>query len=273
MTAQILDISPDEYHARSGLSSTIAKTLIARSPLHAKAEYRRRAATKEMDVGNVVHRLVLGKGRDFEALDFGDYKTNAAKTARDAARKAGKTPVLVEAFARANTTAEAIRAGLADRGIVLDGESEVAIEWNEESAHGPVQCRGMLDHVWLTRGVIVDLKVTHDAAPTSVERTSENLGYGIQSAAYTRALTAFDPSLAGRVDFLFVFAEPEEPYAINVCRPDGMFRELGERRWLRAVSTWAECLATDTWPAYGATNNLSCPAWALAREGYTTEER
>lgn len=275
MTAAILDIGPAEYHKLDRFSSSVAKTVIARSPLHAKHELaeERDEATKEMDFGAVTHRLVLGKGADFEVLDFDAYRSNAAKDARDAARAAGKVPILEAAFARANVAAEAIRVGLAERGLELDGDSEVVITWDE--AYGVfVPCRAMLDHAWLDRGVILDLKITADAAPTSIERTAENLGYAIQAAAYTRAVTALRPELAGRVDFMFAFCEADKPFAMNVCRPDGVFRELGERRWLRAVKTWAGCLATGRWPGYGdAINVINPPTWALAREGFTTEER
>lgn len=273
MTATLLNVTPEQYHARPGFSSTVAKTLLARSPLHARAEYRDRKATREMDFGSVAHRLVLGRGADFEVLDFGDYKTNAAKAARDAARKAGRVPILAEAFERANVAAEAIRVGLADRGILLDGASEQAIEWDEDSKHGPVLCRAMFDHVWIDRGRILDLKLTGDASQTAIERTSENMLYGVQSAAYSRALVALEPDHAGRVDFLFCFAEADAPHALNICRPDGAFRELGERRWLRAVAAWAEAQATDTWPAYGDhVNTINPPSWALAREGFTSDD-
>jgi hypothetical protein len=266
MNARILDVTPDEYHLLPAFSSTIAKTLIEKSPVHAKV-LRGKKPTKGMDRGSVVHRLVLGKGKAFEVLNFGDYKTKAAQSARDAARANGRVPILGEDFEEASLAAESIRIQLADRGIDLDGESEVAVEWYEPSAHGPVQCRAMFDHVWFDRGIILDLKVTENAAPSFVERTAENLGYAIQQAAYRRALIALRPELAGREDFLFAFCEGEDPFAMNLTRPDGLFRELGDRRWSRAVASWAECLATDTWPAYGTgVNPLSAPVWALSKE-------
>jgi hypothetical protein len=266
MTAQLLDIDPDEYHKRPELSSTLAKTLNAKSPLHAKLE-RGKPPTKAMDRGKIIHRLLLGKGSAFEVCHFGDWKTKAAQAARDNARARGLVPVLACDFEEYNVAAEAIRVQLAERGIELDGDSELAMTWEEPSQHGPVACRAMFDHIWIDRGLILDFKVTECAAPSSVERTAENLGYAIQAAAYTRALAALRPSLAGRVGFLFAFVEPDEPHAINLSTPDGSFLELGERRWRRAVETWAECVATDTWPSYGASvNTIFPPGWALARE-------
>lgn len=274
MTAKLLDISSDEYFELDAFSSTAAKIVHSRSPGHARAGYRKKPS-KVLDAGNVIHRLVLGKGKDYHVVHAADWRTKAAQQQRDEARAQGLTPVLHDDFERYNLAAESIRCQLADRGIILDGLSEQPITWTEHTEYGDVPCKAMFDHVWPEQGLILDLKTTADASPNAVERTSENLGYGIQRAAYTRALTALDPGLAGRVGFAFVFCEIEdEPYAVNVCEPDGVFCELGERRWLRAVNTWARCLRDDHWPTYGtAINPLSAPTWALARDGHTTDER
>jgi len=272
MTARILNVSPDEYHALPGFSSTVAKELIARSPLHAKAMVGKKP-TKAMDRGSIIHRLVLGKGADYEVLEFKDYKTKAAQEARDSARARGFVPVLTEDHDEYVLTSIAIRYQLREHGIELNGCSELAIEWTEETEHGSVTCKGMLDHCWLETGIILDLKITENAAPSAVERTSENLGYAIQCAAYSRALAALVPDLTGRVGFGFAFCEPDPPYAINLSEPDGIFQEIGQQRWLRAVRTWAECKRFDRWPAYGTgVNPITAPAWALAREGFSSSE-
>lgn len=274
MTARLLDITIDEYHALDAFSSTAAKTLIARTPAHARAGYRK-APTKEMDRGEAIHRLLLGAGKDFEVIQHGDYRTNAAKEKRDGARKQGLIPVLAHHFESYNVAAESIRVQLAELGIVLDGRSEQAITWTERTEFGDVVCKALFDHVWLETGLILDVKTTENAAPAAIERTAENLNYAIQAAAYTRALEALDPSLVGRAAFAFAFCEvEEEPYVVNVCEPDGVFRELGKRRWLRAVTEWARCLRDNRWPAFNtAVNPITAPTWALTREGYATDGR
>lgn len=270
--AQILDITPDEYFALDRFSSSIAKLVVTKSPRHARAEHQDEVSkkpTRSMDFGSVAHHLVLGKGADYEPMRFDDWRTKDAKAAALAARDAGRIPIKQDDFERATAAAESVRVELVERGIVLDGQSELVIIWDEETPHGLVPCKAMLDHVWPELGRILDLKFPADASPVAIERSAENFGYAIQRAAYTRALTALDSTLAGRVDFLFCFCEQTSPHAVNLTRPDGMFRELGDQRWTRAVTTWAECLATDRWPAYGSgINQLSAPAWALAREPF-----
>lgn len=266
--AQIINCTPDEYFKRPGFSSSVAKTLIAQSPAHAKAEISKKPS-KELDRGAAIHRLVLGKGKDFKVAppEIKEWKSNDAKKIRDDARAAGLIPLKAHEFDDYSKAAAKLLEKLTARGIVLDGLSECAIEWYEETPHGPLLCKGMLDHLWIGDGAILELKVTENAAPTAIERTAENLGYAIGWAAYTRALAALRPDLAGRVKFRFAFAEPDDPWALNLCEPDGPFRELGEERWLRACATWAKCEYEKKWPAYGdGLNRLSAPAWALARE-------
>jgi hypothetical protein len=277
VTARILDISPDEYHTRPGLSASIATTLIGRSPRHAWHEHpcfggKGKAPTSAMDLGQVVHALVLGRGKAFAPVPFDDFKTKAARETRDNFRAAGLVPILTHQFVRARSIAAAALWQLRERGIRFTGQSELAIEWEEKSKHGPVLCRGMFDHVWIDRGVILDLKCVGNAELSQVERSAERFGYAIQATAYRRALSALRPEHTGRVEFLFAFVESEEPYALNLTTPDGMMREIGSSRWKRAVELWGQCIATHgaerPWPGYGTgINMLSAPAWALMKEG------
>ena len=275
--ANLLSIDPDDYHSLHGLSASTAKTIVAQSPLHAWHQHGAYGAagkkpTKLMDRGNVIHSLVLGKGKAFRVIDHDSWRTNASKDARDEARAAKLIPILREDYDDAEMATVEIMKELSDRGVVLDGVSEQAIAWTEDSESGPVACRGMMDHLRMDAGQIVDLKIVSSADPTSVERSAESFGYAIQAAAYQRALVQMRPELAGRTRFLFLFCEATPPYAMNVCEPDGVFAEIGERRWLRAVEIWGRCIKRNEWPGYGKTvNRLSAPPWALAREGYSQD--
>lgn len=273
MTARLIDISTDDYFDLDAFSASTAKVVISRSPAHARAGYRKKP-TKAMDRGDIIGRLLLGAGKDYEVVHAENWTTKKAREERDSIRARGLVPVLHDDLEDYHLAAETIRVKLADRGLVLDGVSEQAIEWTEHTEFGSITCKGRFDHVWPDLGTIIDLKVTENASPSFVERNAENFGYAIQAAAYTRALAALKPHLAGKIGFAFIFAEAEAPYAINISEPDGVFQQLGEQRWLRACREWARCLRDDKWPAYGeAVNPITAPAWALAREGFTTDER
>lgn len=279
MSATVLrGITLEEYHAdpceRPSLSQSIATTLLTRSPLHAWLEHPRLGGvglepTKAMENGTLLHSLIFGSGPEVVAVDALDWRTKDARAQRDEARAAGKVPVLEHVYAETRAVATAIQARLGAFGIDLAGESELMVTWTEESERGPVLCRAMLDHVVIEggRATVYDLKTTRDAHPTACSRRSAEMGHDVQAAAYTRAVGKVHPSLVGRVDFVFLFAETAPPYCVTPMRPGGLMRDWGEARWLRAVETWAQCLATETWPGYvSGVVALDPPPWAVSQD-------
>lgn len=268
--AALLDITPAEYHALDRFSSSRARVLIERSPLHAR-NMRHEEPTEEQERGTLIHQLVLGKGSGFAALPFDEYRTKEAKAARDEARASGMVPVKEKHFEPAKATAAAIVKGLEERGVTLDGQSEAPIVWDE----GGVACKALLDHLLIGgeyAPCVLDLKTTDNASAEAIARTAERFLYGVQVAAYIRAVEALRPSAAGRVDFLHAWCETSPPYAVHVTRPAGAFLELGRRRWDRAVRAWAECLRTGRFPGYGSgVGILMAPGWALSQEGIDSE--
>lgn len=278
------DVSPDVYHSdpceHPSLSASIAHVLASQSPAHAWLAHPRLGGkrsddetTKEMDHGSLLHALLLGRGRDVVLVDADDWRTKAAKEARDSAREQGAIPVLKHRLVAANDAAVVIRARLKEEwGINLaanGSSSEVVAIWEEESDDGTrVICRGQLDWLSASMGQIVDLKCGASAEPESCVRKFVPMGYDIQRAAYVSAIGRLVPKLAGRVDFSFAFSETAEPYAVTLVEAYGSLRELGERRWRRAVNTWARCLKTNEWPTYTREVVMAeAKPWELEKEG------
>lgn len=281
MTARILDCTDDEYFAdplpTPSLSQSVAHTLLAESPYHAWLQHPKlggvgRTATKSQDNGSLVHALLLGAGKELTIIDAKDFRSKAAQEERDAARAAGKVPVLRHDAADALVIVADIKRGLEELGVRLSGASELKVAWTEETSLGPVLCRGMLDHVIIDRGVIFDVKTCKSAHPRACTSHIIEYGYHVQSAAYRSWLRQFRPALSGRESFTFLFVEelPEGSPRRAVITPielNGQFRELGERRWARACETWAACLKSNTWSGYAdRVVTLEAPKWALANE-------
>lgn len=284
LTAQIVECDEDAYHAdpapEPSLSSSIARVLLEESPLHAWAKHPRLGATarrresKALDRGTLIHRLILGTGATLEVVDAKDWRTKAAKLARDEAREAGRLPVLAHVFEEAELTASALRQRLADlvdpstqeaRPVEFAGRSEVAILWRELSPHGPIWCRGRLDHLDPDRALILDLKTTERSAhPEAVGRSALDYGYPIQRAAYVSAVTKLWPHLGGRVRFEVISAETNPPYAVTVGELDGTLRALGEGQWSRAVDEWGLWTSLDRWPGYGRAR-IEAPPWLASK--------
>lgn len=277
LETRFAQFTQDEYFAEPckepALSASIAHVLDNESPLHAWSRHPKlggvsRPATKALDNGSLSHALLLGTGKDVEVIDAADYRTNAAKDARDLARKLGKVPVLADDYRDAERKATILRARFIDKGIALDGQSEVTALWPETATTGaPVQCRGMLDHLKLPR--IYDIKSIRSANPETCKRHVADYGYAIQRAAYVSAVEKIRPDLLGRVDFIFVFYELEPPFAVTPIRMNGEFRELGARAWRRAIDRWEQCLRTNKWPDYTDANqilDLAPLPWTLTRD-------
>lgn len=271
-------LTAEQYHRdpceTPSLSSSIAKRILDESPKHAYLAHPRLGGhrwdpTSSQDTGSLIHALMLGKGAPIAVIDAKDFKSKAAQEARDEAKAAGKLPVTEPAFLKLRSVATTLLTTLSEEyGIRLIGESELAAIWEDSTDDGtPVLCRGMLDHLVGSRGLVYDIKTISSAHPDKCSRQMSEYGYDVQWAAYTSALRTIQPSFAGREDFVFLFCEIEPPYCVTPVRPSGEFRHLGEMRWARAKRTWAECLRTGKWPGYATSIiNVEPPPWALTRE-------
>lgn len=276
--ASLLDITPAEYLADPApdpsLSCSIAKILVEQSPAHAHLAHPRlggaaTTGTAAMDRGSLIHRLLLGKGAEIVPVDAEDWRTKAARDAREQAREEGKIPVLLSGLVDATEATLRIKATLAEMGITLHGDSEVPLLWQERTTQGDIWARAMLDHIVERAGLlhVYDIKTTENAHPDACLRTAIRLGYDIQAHAYTRAAELVWPDYEGRVSFSFLFCEPVSPYAVTVAQLDGIMRERGRRRWDRAVDLWSRCLHSDTWPGYAQEPvTLWSPEWLLKQE-------
>lgn len=275
LQTRLCRMSAEEYHtdpcSTPSLSASIAHVISSQSPLHAYARHPKlggvpRKDTRAFDMGSLAHSLLLGAGKEIAVIEADDWKTKVAREARDDARAEGKIPVLVRDHDEAKDAADTLRQRFAGFGIVLDGDSETTAFWTETTRDGAkVQCRGMQDHLKLP--TIYDLKSCRSASVGSCQRHVDSYGYAIQRAAYVSAMEKIRPDLAGRIDFVFVFFELAPPFAVTPVRLSGEFRELGERRWRRAVETWERCLRENYWPGYTESIvDLDPPRWALAND-------
>lgn len=245
------------------LSASMAKVIAEESPAHAwwlhpRGGGGRRESSAAMDRGTALDSLLLGGDTQIAVLpeEFGDFKTKAAQALRDQAEAAGQLPMIAHKYAELAEKANAIRAALAELGIVFDGINQQTIVWEEKSSFGPITCRGRLDHL---KGTIenpleiLDLKIIKDANPAALEKEMYDLGHHIQGTAYPRGIGRLVPEAAGRIDMTFVYVVPEAPYIdnITIASPDATGRALGTFQWERAIEAWGRGVYTGNWPGWG----------------------
>lgn len=269
--AGVYDMDEESYHAdpcpEPSLSSSIAKKILAFSPLHAWAAHPRLNPNREdefadkFDLGSAAHSLVLHDPKKFEVIEAPDYKTKAARDLRDAARAAGKIPLIEKNWLRVHAMAHAARLQLDNHEEASDafknGKPEQTIIWKE----GDIWCRARLDWLPDAGNIFDDYKSTAASAdPDTYARMMFNLGYDMQAAFYCRGIRAL--KLARDPTFRFIVQEIELPHALSVISLMPAAVELAQHKVERAISLWRSCLLSGTWPGYpNRTCYVDAPIW------------
>ncbi len=257
-----LDIPAARYHedpcATPSLSSSIAETIVVRTPRHAWFAHPRLNPDFETDEGNaamalgsVAHELILGRGGGIEIVDADDWRTKAAKEARQAATDAGRTAVLSGTMADAERIRDAAVAELRARPDCANffdngARSEVVGIWHDI---GGALCRMMIDRL-TPAGTIYDLKVSGRGLDDRALANSMEDGYGLRAAFYLRGAAALHPEMAGRLRYRWIFVESKPPHAVRVVTADARTLALGDRTAALGIEKWRRCLATGDWPSY-----------------------
>jgi hypothetical protein len=234
------------------LSAGIAGKLLNLSPAHAWHAYNeeRQDYRRDGSIGTVFHALFLGKGGDYEVLEVDDFRTAAARAARDEALAAGRTPIKAADFETAAKMAEHAAMQLAEHEIGnftnRPGKAEQVMIWQE----GETYCRSCVD--WLPVDLeafpyIVNLKTTTCAEPDWWQRNALRCGYDLSEAHYVRGIRAV---LGVEVRELFVVVERTPPYCLSVNMLPAGALAMAERKRSYAVERWGECLRRGVWPAY-----------------------
>lgn len=261
------DLTDASYHADPALSSSGARRLLPPScPARFKWERDHgRPEKRQYDFGRAAHGLVLGIGAPVVIVDAADWRTKGAKAQRDEAYAAGHVPILAAEW----TQVEGMARALLEHPIaseLLDpatGRAEVSLFWHDD--RHDVDKRARLD--WLPqdddgRLIVPDYKTTLSAEPRHVEKSFWTYGYHQQAAFYIDGIRALD--LADEVGFVFIFQEKTPPYLITVVEPDQESLAIGRAVNDRAAEVFAECTATDTWPAYtDDIETVSLPEWMV----------
>lgn len=256
-------ISDAVYHAdTTSLSSTGARKLLA-CPARFKWERDNppTPTSKAFDFGKLAHKLVLGEGSDIVVVDADNWLTKAAKEQRAAAYAVGAVPVLTSEYDAALAMRATVMAHPVAGSLFSHGSPELSGYWQDE----PTDIRLRFRPDWMTgldnRVTCVEYKTTVSANPDDFMRSVAKYGYFQQAAWYLDGLKA--NGLDG-ARFLFVASEKNPPYPVSVIELDDEAITEGRRLNRIAIDTYARCMDTGVWPAYGDDITLiSLPAWAL----------
>jgi hypothetical protein len=256
-------MSDAEYQARPELSSTGVRRILD-CPARYRWEQEHPPTSVAFDVGRAFHAKVLGVGSpvvpipDEHLTPSGAVSTRAAtREWLDEQRAAGLVPLAPDAAEVVDRMVEAVLAHPAARArLEADGHPEVSAFADV----GGVACRARIDY--LTDAEMVDLKTTSGtASATGFGRDAARHGYPIQEAHYADVLEAVRGE---RPAMAFVVVEKRPPHLVAVHYLDEVTRVVARDLAKRARDTYAECLATDTWPGYGDDPlTTQMPGWWL----------
>lgn len=257
------DLPDAEYHSRPELSSTGARRILD-SPARFQWEQAHRVESRAFDVGHAVHAKVLGVGLtavaypDEHLTPSGNPSTKAATVVWESEqRAAGLVPVSRADMAKVDAMAEAVLAHSAARAIFeRPGDAEVSAFATDPVTD--VRVRARADRLDDTQ--LVDLKTTAGSASAiGFGRDAAKHGYPVQEAHYA---DTFEWVTGERLPMTFVVVEKRAPHLVAVHRLDDVTRIAARDLAARARAIYAECVATDTWPAYGDdVLTTQMPAW------------
>ena len=273
------------------LTNSGIKTILAKTPAEFAYEHPAitpgsevAASTAAKRMGDISHQLALGKGRGFAIGDYPTWASNDAKAFKKDAEANGLVPVKAAEFAIAEKIADIMRERIEQTLAFLGGyqaphgtnpppyETEVVMAWQEETRHGAIWCRAMMD-VWCPHvGAILDPKFTDRIADGVFENHATNMGWDMQDAWYRRGLSKLFPDLAGRLRFINLLCSPKPPHISRSREADEATRYSCEMEIERAIDKFSGCLKANEWPAYSlAPEPWTARSWTIAQRAANSE--
>lgn len=269
----VYDIPEADYFGASyALSCSGAKLLLPPS-CPARFFYRQdhQEYSAAFDIGHAAHKYVLGVGGDIAEVDADDWRTKAAREARDQARAEGKVPLLAAEHRQVKEMAAALQSHPIAYAMFdpYDGAPEQSLFWEDERTG--LMRRARLD--WLPglnaagRFIVADYKSCQSAAPEDIAKSVARYGYHQQHAFYVDGVAAL---LGLMPAFVFVFQEKTPPYLVNVVELDPEAVATGRRLNDQAIDVYRACIKTGDWPGYAddEITEIALPAWAPRGEDY-----
>ena len=243
MKPGIIQCSMSEYLAIEALSSGDCHVILTKSAFHAL--HRERDPSEVSDLGTAIHDGLLEGVDRIVMVQHDDWRTKAAREARDAARAEGKIPMLERKVAQVLNAIEAAKAFVSESeiaGCFDDGKPELSATWDEAG----VICKARPD--LLSPKWHVSVKTTAGTAnPGYWARYGlSSMGYDTNLMFYERGLVANGRNVESRI----LMIEQEPPHGVSLLGLDPGRREYASARAQRAINIWRKCKQTGKYPSY-----------------------
>lgn len=260
-----------DYHAIEAVNHSRLETF-RRTPAHARYEMLHPSKDSEaLATGRAFHVFLLEPERfDLEYVVAPDWP---ARSNADKARwkeweeqNAGKSAIEEDELRTFRLMRDSVARHQTARAMLTGrGANELTLVWNDDRS-------GMLAKARLDRigtladySFIIDLKTTKDAGEKPFAKDAGMFGYFRQLQWYRRGAAALRPTRDQRRCAL-IAVEKFPPYCVAVHEADERALEQADREIDHHLNTYAECMATGEWPAYGdGLGLIDYPSWLIDR--------
>lgn len=230
----------DQYQASEGLSKHKLDWF------HSAPAYYKHRSTKEfkpsrsMELGTLVHSLVLENRRDFAVAPACDRRTSAGKAEWAAFCDANlnKTVVTEEEGSLIEGASSAAKALLQK---VVTKDIELSMYWDRSG----VQCKGRVDLVGKLNGepVLVDLKTV--TRISGFDRSFYEFRYDVQAEWYRHGFSKLTGIPA---NFVFLVVDMEAPHLCQFVFPSSEVLQHAYQVVEDDLAQWKICTELDVWP-------------------------
>jgi hypothetical protein len=291
------DIPAEDYHGNPdllpgpSLSSSGAKSLLAKSPLHfwhdsAMNPNRVEQSKPHFNLGKAAHDKILLPDRwedHYFVTPEGFTRAASKKFAleiaeADAAAESGMTVLSFDQAETVDAMAAAIKSSPLAVATLTNGVTEETLAWQDEQTGVWLRARPDFrpNSILTKRAVMVvsDLKFVAptNASPKGFEKAIENFGYHQSAAFYMDGIKAVYGHYP--THWVHVVIEKEPPYCVSLYELPGEDIERGRVLNRRAIDIFAGCLNSGKWPGYADDPKpVGLPHWARMQiDNMTPEE-
>lgn len=245
------DLPDHKYHGGPGVSSSQLKTLLSKTPAHAKWELDHKEEDQEkkdhFELGGAVHFGVLQPELfDKEVCIKPNItgKGSVKKKAEWEAEHKDKRVLTPEAYDKACWMIDSVRSHPRAREILdLAGVAEHSFYDRHESG---LLVKARPDWLVKEHQILMDLKTGRTASQSGFRYHASRYGYHVSASMYREVLKRFH-----EVDYVFfVVVESEGPFLTNVFIATPEFLMAGREKYEEAAWKWARCAESGDWPGY-----------------------
>src|SRR3990167_9094048 len=243
-----------EYLAVKAFSAGLGQRILAQSHLHAWTESPWNPAQDRddsgiADIGTYAHAMLLEGGHAaLCVVEADDWRTKAAKEARDSARAAGLLPILAHKVGEVEQMVKTAKdylettelAGL----FAHHGDAETTLIWDKNG----MLCKARPDWLATDRKVSLSYKTTAGSAQPDAWIRTQLPGYDMGIVFYEQGIRTACKVESTRV--VTLVQEQKPPFSCSLIGLAPAWQAMAASKLARAMMIWSRCLLDGKFPAY-----------------------